>query len=177
MGSDQYRHLVATVWDAEYQDGKYADEPPVRFATKIITELEGRPDLFRSKGLYAGCGNGRNFVMLAKAGLNVIGLDVSAVGLEQISAREPALANRLVLGDFLEYTGRFGYIIAIQSFQHGHKSRVKCYFSRAARMLKNNGLLFVRVNASDTDIYHSHEIIEKADDGGFTIQWAVCTIK
>ena len=38
-------------------------------------------------------------------------------------------------------------------------------------MLKNNGLLFVRVNASDTDIYHSHEIIEKADDGGFTIQY------
>lgn len=93
---------------------------------------------------------------------------MSATGLEQISVKEPALASKLVCGDFLDHRGRFGYVIAIQSFQHGDASRVRAYFRKAAEMLERGGLLFVRVNATDTCVGYTHRVTERAN-GGFTI--------
>lgn len=140
----------------------------MEFVGEIVCELGKNPDIRRSHGLYVGCGNGRNYLELARTGLAVIGLDVSAGGLEQIAIREPSLAAKLAHGDFLDCHGRFGFIIAIQSFQHGDASRVSEYFRKAAGMLADGGLLFVRVNAADTDIGHAHRVVEAAD-GGFTV--------
>ena len=160
--------MVADVWDREYGTGRYAGEQPLEFVREMAAELEKRPEIRRSRGLYVGCGNGRNYLGLAKSGLDIIGLDVSAVGLGQIAAKEPSLAPKLVHGDFLGYSGRFGFIVAIQSFQHGDASRAAGYFRKAASMLEAGGLLFVRVNDADTDIVHPHRVTEGAD-GGFTV--------
>ena len=134
-----------------------------------MAELEKNPAARHARGLYAGCGNGRNYLNLVRAGLDVIGLDVSTAGLAQITSKEPSLAGKLACCDFLEYDcGRFGYIVAIQSFQHGDAARTMAYFRKAADMLDAGGLLFVRVNAADTDIGHPHTITESAS-GGFTV--------
>lgn len=161
---------IADAWDEEYRGGRYVGEQPLEFAREIVAELGKNPDIHRSRGLYAGCGNGRNYLELVGAGLDIIGLDVSAAGLEQIATREPSLAPRLVQGDFLDYDGRFGYIITIQSFQHGDASRVSGYFRKAASMLAGGGLLFVRVNAADTDVGHTHHTVERSN-GGFTVMY------
>ena len=100
--------MIADVWNAEYAAGRYAGEAPVEFVASIMAELGNRPAIRRSRGLYVGCGNGRNFIRLAEYGLDVVGLDVSAVGIGQIAERKPALACRLAVGDFLDHTGRFG---------------------------------------------------------------------
>lgn len=159
---------MANAWDAEYRTGRYVKAPHLAFAEEIVSEVKKKRSIFNSHGLYVGCGNGRNYVWLSKAGLDIIGLDVSEVGLKQISVREPWLAGKLVHGNFTDYDGRFGYIISIQSFQHGNKSVTDDYFHRAAGMLEHNGLLFVRVNASDTDVLYNHSIVEKTN-GGFTV--------
>lgn len=157
----------ADVWDAEYAAGRYAGEPPLAFVRTILAELDRRPNVRRLRGLYVGCGNGRNYVPLAAGGLDIVGLDVSREGLRQVASKEPSLAANLVCGDFLEYGGRFGYIVSIQSFQHGAQSVSERYFRRAGAMLAPGGLLFVRVNGASTEIAHPHDILEESD-AGFT---------
>ena len=160
---------VADAWDAEYGNGRYDGESPVTFTNKIIDFLAERPEHRAGKGLYAGCGNGRNYIMLSRSGLDITGLDVSAVGLRQIAEKEPWLAPRLVCSDFLDYAGGpFDYLVSIQSFQHGTSKTAEAYFRKAAQVLAPDGLLFLRVNASDTDVVHPHYITEKSD-GSFTV--------
>ena len=160
--------MIADVWDKEYRGKRYEGESPLEFVKEIVAELEKKPEIYHSRGIYVGCGNGRNYLELAKTGLDVMGLDVSATGLRQIAAKEPSLASKLVCGDFLDHHGRFGYMIAIQSFQHGDTARVMDYFRKAAGMLERGGLLFVRVNAADTSVEHAHRVTERTN-GGFTV--------
>ena len=161
---------IANVWDAEYGAGRYAGDGPIGFATFVVAEVKKRPGIRMSRGLYAGCGNGRNFIKMATSGLDMTGLDVSVVGLRQIANKMPDLADKLRHGDFLDHAGRFGYIVAIQSFQHGDAARTVRYFRKAAAMLDAGGLLFVRVNSADTEVAHTHHITEK-DDYGFTVMY------
>lgn len=159
---------IGRAWDDEYASGRYADDSPLEFARQVTAEIQ-RSDLRDSRGLYVGCGNGRNYIAMSNAGLDMVGLDMSSIGLEQIALKEPRLAGRLVCKDFLQYDGgRFGYVVAIQSFQHGDRRRTRRYFRRAAAMLEPRGLLFVRVNATGTDIRHAHRVVEASADG-FTI--------
>ncbi len=160
--------MIADVWNKEYCGKRYEDEPSLEFTKEIVVELKKKPEIYHSRGIYVGCGNGRNYLNLAKAGLDIVGLDVSATGLGQIAAKEPTLAPKLVCGDFLDHRGRFGYVVAIQSFQHGDASRVSAYFRKAAEMLERGGLLFVRVNAADTCVGYAHRVTERTN-GGFTI--------
>jgi SAM-dependent methyltransferase len=51
-----------------------------------------------SRGLYIGCGNGRNLVPMSDAGLDLIGLDISAQAITQLHRRKPGAA-RLIVGD------------------------------------------------------------------------------
>ncbi len=160
---------IANAWDEEYNLGRYDGEPPVEFANEIIDFLSERPDHRDGKGLYVGCGNGRNYVMLSRSGLDITGLDVSAVGLSQIAKKEPRLAPRLTCSDFLDYTGGpFDYLVSIQSFQHGTGKTAGAYFQKVARVLVPSGLFFLRVNASDTDVLQPHHVTKESNDG-FTI--------
>ena len=121
--------LAAARWDAEYRGGRYAEEPPVAFVDRILSMLEGSA-LRSSAGLYVGCGNGRNYLPLADAGLRLYGLDLSAESLRQLAARNPALSERLICADFRTWHSpcRFGYVIAIQAFQHGVCRRCRGVF-------------------------------------------------
>ena len=161
--------LLADVWDREYLLGKYDGEGPLVFAKLVATRLKRVRDIQSKRGLYIGCGTGRNYIMLAKLGLNVVGLDVSGVGLAKIKKHSPDLAHKLVQKDFLDYDDSpFHYIISIQSFQHGNLRRVEMYLKKAAMMLGSGGLFFLRVNASNTDVMLKHEVAERTD-GGFTV--------
>ena len=120
---------IERAWGKQYLLGRYEGEWPLKFAVRIEKALRGETCLSGGRGLYVGCGNGRNYVMLARSGLDIVGLDVSAVGLAKIAEAEPGLASRLVRVDFLEYGGgKFSYVVAIQSFQHGNDRRTGMYF-------------------------------------------------
>jgi len=163
----------ARQWDAEYRRGRYAGEPPLSFTGTILDVLARRGVARDAPGLYVGCGNGRNWAPLADAGLTLWGLDVSAEALRQLAARRPAQAGRLLLGDFRDFQPptAFAYLIAIQVFQHGAQADAAAYFRRAAGLLAPGGLLFVRVNAASTQVFHRHAVVDENPRGGFSVQY------
>lgn len=166
-------NLLSQRWDAEYETGKYAREPPVHFISKILAMLEQFPEIRNGRGLYVGCGNGRNYLPLIRAGLNLYGLDVSQVALKQLSEQEPSFADKLICKDFRSFDADtlFDYLIAIQVFQHGGKKDIIRYFEKVASLLKPQGLFFLRVNSISTQIHFQHKILERNDLGGFTIRY------
>ena len=167
------RGTISRSWDDEYRRGRYRDEPPIPFAGRIVEVLRDRPDAALGKGLYVGCGNGRNYVPLVEAGLDLIGLDSSAEALRQLAAGHPRVAPKLVRADFLDFGAErlFDYIVAIQVFQHGNGETVRAMFAHAAELLKNGGMLFVRVNSASTKVDHAHRVVERDDEGGFTVRY------
>src|SRR5439155_1140188 len=88
-----------------------------------------------------GCGNGRNYLPLVDAGLELFGLDVSPEAIKQLLQRRPTLpALRLLCDDFREFKSplpRFDYLVAIQVFQHGADADVAAYSETAAAFLRS----------------------------------------
>lgn len=170
MGKEQ--ELATLRWNQEYLTGKYEGEGPVPFVGEIITLLEEN-NLSGGEGLYVGCGNGRNYVPLIDAGLNITGLDIAEEALKQVRARRPDNTNKLVCADFLDYQPPqpLDYLISIQVFQHGTQEEVAKHFAKTASLLKSGGLFFLRVNSVATQIFHNHKIIETSPEGGETLEY------
>jgi SAM-dependent methyltransferase len=163
---------VTTSWDAEYRGGRYRDEAPVPFTGDIVAAARGYG---LRRGLYVGCGNGRNFVPLSRAGLELTGLDISATALEQLAERAPEYAGRLIHGDLTAVGDTFDLVIGIQVFQHGHQAAAHAAIGAAQRLLRPGGLFCLRVNAVGTDLWPAHEVTEEDPDGGFTIRYLAGT--
>jgi SAM-dependent methyltransferase len=143
---------VEARWDDEYRRGRYAGEPPVAFVGDIVEHARG------ARGLYVGCGNGRNFVPLVEAGLDLVGLDVSADALDQLRARLPGA--QLVHGDLSAIGERFEVVIGIQVFQHSDTAATHAHIRTALGKLEPGGLFCLRVNADGTQIEHAHTWVE-----------------
>ena len=168
------RNPTAASWDAEYRAGRYADDPALPFVDGIVDTLRADPSAWTGTGLYVGCGNGRNYLPLLDAGLDLFGLDVSHEAITQLIERRPAAASRLACADFRSFRPSlpgFAYVIAIQVFQHGDDADVAAYFAKVATLLPPGGLFFLRVNSASTQIYHAHTVLERNAAGGFTIRY------
>ena len=165
--------LTAERWDEEYRRGRYAAEPPLPFAGTIVDVVRRQAAAREAVGLYVGCGNGRNYVPLVDAGLNLYGLDVSPQALRQLAARRPELSSRLLQGDFqdVEPPAPLAYLIAVQVFQHGTLAEVTAYFARVAALLAPGGLFFLRVNSAATQVVRRHTVIERGGHGGFSVRY------
>jgi cyclopropane fatty-acyl-phospholipid synthase-like methyltransferase len=165
--------LAAQRWDTEYRNGRYRDEAPVPFVAQIIERVNGSPVAANGQGLYVGCGNGRNYLPLLDAGLDLYGLDLSQEAIAQLVERRAALAERLICGDFGDFSTQhpFAYLIAIQVFQHGGEAEVRRYFEKVAELLQAGGLFCLRVNSVATQIYHAHQVLEQNEFGGLTVQY------
>jgi trans-aconitate methyltransferase len=161
---------VARSWDAEYAAGRYREDAPVGFVDDIIAAAA---DHQVRRGLYIGCGNGRNLVPLLDAGLDLVGLDVSGQAITQLRRLRPDRAGSLVRGDLsaLPDASRYELVIGIQVFQHGTRAGAHRHLLDAAERVDTGGLLCVRVNATGTDVAHDHEMLERGDDGGFTVRY------
>jgi len=162
--------LTALRWDAEYRNGRYANDPPVPFVGEILTALDDAPAVRDGIGLYVGCGNGRNYLPLVDAGLRVCGLDLSFEALRQLS-RRGGRSLPLVCGEFQEWHGTVDYLVAIQVFQHGARAVAAAYFANVAASLRPGGLFFLRVNACATQIVRPHTVIERGGDGAITVRY------
>jgi SAM-dependent methyltransferase len=165
--------LVATRWDAEYREGRYASERPLPFVNEIVSTVRAHPAALAGVGLYVGCGNGRNYLPLIDAGLTLRGLDVSREALDQLVARRTTMTPRLTCADFreLEIEAPFDYLLAIQVFQHGVQADTEAYFAKTAAALKAGGLFFLRVNSSATQIFFRHTVVDQNEFGGLTVRY------
>lgn len=149
---------VSTRWDTEYRAGRYSADPPLSFVQTILSTLRGHGSVSAGRGLYVGCGNGRNYLPLVDVGLNLYGLDLSREALGQLARQRPAHAARLICADFHDFqsTAAFDYLVAIQVFQHGGEARVSAYWDRVATLVRPGGLFFLRVNSVAMEVYHGH---------------------
>jgi hypothetical protein len=165
--------LTAARWDAEYRNQRYAGEPPLPFVERIVETVKAEASL--SRGLYVGCGNGRNYLPMVDAGLDLVGLDVSSEAIEQLARRRPSLArSRLICKDFHGFqspAAPFDYLVAIQVFQHGGEIGVARYFEKLAILIRPGGLVFLRVNSTSTQVHHAHTVVERQALGGFTVRY------
>lgn len=166
--------MLASRWDEQYRKGRYENEEPAAFVRKVIDVLRRRGGARRLRGLYVGCGNGRNYIPLAGAGLDgLAGIDVSAVAVDRLSCRCPHLAGRVRVADFstFEPAVPLDCIVAIQVFQHGDEGEAAGYLERSFSLLGENGLLFLRVNSAATDVRLGHRIVDRNGHGGFTVRY------
>jgi SAM-dependent methyltransferase len=161
---------VAASWDAEYRAGRYEGEAPVPFVHDILGfAREGGIQ----RGLYVGCGNGRNYIPLSDAGLDLTGVDVSSVAIEQLARRAPRYRTRLLVGgvDRLPAGARFPLVIGIQVFQHGDRDTCHANLLAAQERLEPGGLFCLRVNAVGTEYEHASETVETHPEGSVTIRY------
>ncbi|MGW2346668.1 class I SAM-dependent methyltransferase [Streptomyces sp. NPDC001661] len=158
-------------WDAEYRRGRYEDEPPVGFVDDIVRAAQCLPP--DAQGLYVGCGNGRNYLPLRAAGLNLTGLDISPAALASLAKRSPADAPHLVHGAVTDLPADqlFHLVVGIQVFQHGNRATAHAHLRAALDRIRTGGLFCIRVNAVGTDVRPDHEITEEAPDGGFSVRY------
>ena len=171
--TDTDPELPARRWDDEYRRGRYLEDPPIAFVQKIVNVLTARASIRSSPGLYIGCGNGRNYLPLVDAGLNLYGLDVAPEALRVLARRRPAVSNHLICEDFAHFRSSipFGYVIAIQVFQHGMVGDAAANFRKVSNLLRSGGLFFLRVNSAGTQVYYAHRTIERTEAGGFTVRY------
>lgn len=164
------RDAVALAWDAEYANGRYRGEPPLPFVNDILAAARERG---LAEGVYVGCGNGRNYVPLVESGLDLMGLDLSCVAIEQLASRMPERRHRLLAGDLsaLPVGTTYGLLVGIQVFQHGLRAQAKQHIRQAQEQVALGGLFCIRVNAESTDVYHEHSVVERDDDGSFTVRY------
>jgi SAM-dependent methyltransferase len=161
---------AAAAWDAEYAAGRYASEPPVALTCDI---LRAARQAGLTRGLYIGCGNGRNYLPLVAGGLDLTGLDISAAAIAALGARAPGRRDRLVHGDLsaLPAPAVYDVVIGIQVFQHGDRAAAHAHIRAAQRRVGPGGLFCLRVNATRTDVWPAHEVTERHPDGGFTVRY------
>jgi hypothetical protein len=161
---------AADAWDAEYNSGRYQADPPVAFTHDILAAARSAG---LARGLYIGCGNGRNYLPLVAGGLDLTGLDISAVAIAQLATRSPGGHGRLVCGDLTALPADASYplVIGIQVFQHGDRTSAHVHIRAAQRLVTTGGLFCLRVNATDTDIWPEHEVTERDPDGGLTVRY------
>jgi SAM-dependent methyltransferase len=161
-----------TAWDREYELGRYRDEPPVAFVDDVLEAVRALGP-GPAMGLYIGCGNGRNYVPLIESGLDLIGLDISGEAISQLRERLPQSADRLVHGDLSALpSGRaYDVVIGIQVFQHGDRREAHANLALAKGLVAPGGLFCLRVNAAETDVWPTHDVVEEAPDHSFTVRY------
>jgi hypothetical protein len=164
------RHTPAAAWDAEYTAGRYRDDPPVGLTRDILATAR---QAGMARGLYVGCGNGRNYLPLVAGGLDLTGLDISAAAIAQLAERAPGRRDRLICGDLttLPPGGTWPLVIGIQVFQHGDRATAHAHIRAAQQRATPGGLFCLRVNATGTDIWPEHEVTEHDPDGGLTVRY------
>ncbi len=157
-------------WDAEFSKGRYVESAPIGFVDEIVAAAFAAGI---DHGLYVGCGNGRNYRPLVAAGLDLIGLDVSPVAIRQLTARMPERASRLVTGDLsaLPAGETYPLVVAIQVLHHGDREQSHRLLADTVARVGPGGMLAIGIETVGTDVYERHEVLERAEDGSYTIRY------
>ncbi|MGW0661565.1 class I SAM-dependent methyltransferase [Streptodolium elevatio] len=166
---DRQRQMAAAFWDHEYAQDRFADLPPDPFVTDILGAAWAH-GLLPGPGIYIGVGNGRNYFPLVEGGLDLVGLDISTVGLAAIRKRAPGHYARLVHGDLsvLPAGETFPVVIGLNVFHHGDRDTAYAHIRAALEVVAPGGLFGIRVNAVGTTPGRPSEVAAEYDDGSVT---------
>lgn len=166
--------LAEAFWDREYRTGRFLDLPPDAFVADILAAAD-RHALLPGPGLCIGPGNGRNYLPLVAGGLDLVGLDISAVGLAALRDRAPERAGRLVHGDLsaLPPGETYPVVVGLNVFQHGTREQSHAHIRAAFERVAPDGLFCIAVNSTGARSSLPHEITDRYEDGSFTVRYDV----
>ena len=132
--------------------------------------LEYFESIDRSKNILdLGCGQGRDSLALGRMGFNVIGIDISSVGIEQMNetAERENLLVRGYVSDLHEYQLVSHYdIVLLDSMFHFYKNDVELETSLLLRLLfelKSDGELVIIVQESPLRIKYMKKVINESE--------------
>lgn len=125
-------------WDERYKTVEWPTEPDphlVSFAS----------DLPPGRALDLGCGPGRNAIWLALRGWSVLGIDGSAVGLDQAKQRadKEGVILELQQADLLEYRASSTFDLVVMANIHPEPAKRAALLNMAAEAVGPGGHLFV----------------------------------
>jgi ubiquinone/menaquinone biosynthesis C-methylase UbiE len=150
------------IWEKEFKEGWGKAEQPEPRLLEFFEKYKGE---IGPKILDIGSGEGRHLILLAKAGYNLTGLDLTEKGIkitEEKQDKEKTEA-KLVRGNFHNLPfqdNSFDTIISTQAMQHNVWPGAEAAFSEAARVLKPGGLFFLRVNSDKNAIPDNAEMVK-----------------
>lgn len=146
-----------SAWETVFQNnewGKYPGEDIVRFVARNFYKSPVRADV---KLLEIGCGPGANLWFMAREGFNVTGIDGSPTAIERankrLNAEVPEWNGAVEVGDMinLPYADEeFEAVLDIEATSTNSFENTQKIFVEAARVLKPNGLMYIRTFATGT---------------------------
>ncbi|MFA4941725.1 MAG: class I SAM-dependent methyltransferase [Patescibacteria group bacterium] len=155
------------IWEKKFSQDWGAGKPP---EPRLLEFIEKYKDEIGPKILDIGSGEGRHLIPLAKAGFDLTGLELTEKGIEVTRERQDKekAEAKLVRGNFhnLPFADNsFDTIISTQAMQHNNWKGAETAFAEAARVLKPNGLFFLRINSDKNAVQDNFEVVE---DRGIT---------
>lgn len=159
---------MKTVYDKHYKDKNYFGDP-----------YPGLRDFFKNydtdlKILDIGCGQGRDAIYLGRLGYQVIGIDISTVGINQLNEKTSQLGLKVQgkVKDVFNFEITHDYdVLLLDSFLHFYKNDIKKetdFVKRLAKELKKGGILFNAMIKGDQREKHLKNVLEQ-----LPIDWEV----
>ncbi len=134
-------------WELAWKEGRWQElSPPLPAVSEFAEYLK---EVGARTVLDLGCGAGRHTILLARAGFQVTGLDVSETALSELQARlgKAGLANvSLVKHEMSELPfidEYFDALVSTNVLHHGTGSKIKRFLSEAHRVMKRTGAAFI----------------------------------
>lgn len=155
-------------WDLRYEKGWQGGEDKL-----FDTFVETYRDTLGKRVLDIGCGNGRHVVPLARAGYDVTGIELSAIGVGQAkeALEQAGLEADIEQGDAcnLPYQDEsFDWAVSIQVFQFNDWAGAEQSFAEVGRILNPGGYFLARVKSTSADVPEGNRLIEDARGATYT---------
>jgi len=150
------------IWEKKFKKGWGEAKRP---EPHLLEFFEKYKDEIGPKILDIGSGEGRHLIPFAKAGYDLTGLELTEKGIEitQNKQNQEKTKAKLVRGNFHNLPFKdnvYDTVISTQAMQHNIWRGAEAAFAEAARVLKPNGLFFLRVNSDKNAIPESAEMIK-----------------
>lgn len=136
-------------WDWEYSIRNSGRRDPLPIVDAVIEIAQPEQRL-----LYIGIGDGRNFLPLIDAGLDIVGCEISRVGIDRLLEERPDVANRAFFGSFDDVFGGadlFDGVVVSRVLVDSDLSVTEARLRSARRLLRPGGFIAAQWTAAGTD--------------------------
>ena len=144
-------------WNQKYKTREMVS--PLDFTHKTYSYLQGKSGVTL---LDIGCGDGRDSLFFADQGIHVTAIDFSEKAIERVLLKNPNIEARVINILDMDFPDEsFDAVYAHLSVHYFDDKTTDVVFTNIHRMLKEEGLFFVKCKSVDDPLYGQGEEVEK----------------